>query len=234
MLTYRRHGVLGTYVTPPIGRYPFSFNFTWTLTKRRFLDAMSVFLFRWGSKPAFLKAPVWKVKRSAIITQAKALHRTMGEALAAGDKAALRQTCVPRLASKLSSAIDARRRGTRKSWELVRYNQSLRYPRLADHKLRVTVHPQHKNLPAVYQAVVTIASRQRLVEYDDSKTGAGKAVPGSEKEVDLVENVVLMSLVDPDTYEQGPWMIWGTMNETTKAGLEYEEATITQLQSMPQ
>ncbi len=124
--------------------------------------------------------------------------------------------------------------GTRKSWDLVRYNQSWRYPRLADHKLRVTVHAQHDGLPAVYQAVVTIASRQRLVEYDDSTAGAGKVVPGSEKEADVVEHVVLMALVNPDTYEQGPWMIWGTMNETTRESLEFEEATITQLQSMPQ
>ncbi len=65
-------GESGTYVTPPFTRFPFSLGFTWTLTKRRFLDAVSVFLFRWGSKLGFFKPSVWKVKRSVIITQAKA------------------------------------------------------------------------------------------------------------------------------------------------------------------
>ncbi|KAH8884302.1 hypothetical protein GQ53DRAFT_662189, partial [Thozetella sp. PMI_491] len=221
----------GTYVTPPLGRFPFSFNFAWTLNKRRFLDWVALFLFSWGSKPKFLKAATWKPKRSGIASQAKALHRTMGEALAAGDKQTLQSICIPALATKLGAVVDSRRRGVRKGWELVRYNQTWRYPRLADRKLRVTAHPSLKNLPAIYQAVVSIASRQRLVEYDDSPAGGGRVVPGSEKEVDIVEHLVLISTVDVNTYKQSEWKIWGTIKETTPESLEFEEQTMAQAQN---
>jgi hypothetical protein len=69
-----------------------------------------------------------------------------------------------------------------------------------------------------------------MVEYDDSPQGRGQIVPGSEKEVDLEENVVLVAGLNPNTYKQSDWCIFGTVPNTTLADYETNLALMEQLE----
>jgi protein MBA1 len=176
---------------------------------------------KWSSKPSFLKPAMYKPNTSKIVPMAKAMHAAMYEALAKGDKATLRKTCGAVLADRFAATIDTRPPGRRYGWELVRYNKTAwGYPRVMDNKLTpMQRDPRQggKNVQtAVRQVVVAIASRQRRVEFDDSKLGGGRAIPGSEREVDVVENVVISQPLDMSTWApRADWKIISLIGEMT-------------------
>lgn len=207
---------------PPLGRFPPSpgYLFSYLFVKGR--DFLSRLGMKWSSKPTLLKPAMYKPNTSKIVPMAKALHVAMYEALAKGDKATIRKTCGTVLANRLIATVDARPAGRRYGWELVRYNKTLwRFPRIADNKLMpMQRDPRAGNRipsPILRQVVVTIASRQRRVEYDYSKQGGGKVIPGSEKEVDIVENLVLSQPLDRYTFiPTRDWKILGLIGETTR------------------
>ena len=70
---------------------------------------------------------------------------------------------------------------------------------------------------AVMQAVVKIASRQKLTRFVKGKSGL-EVVPGSGKEKDVVEYVVLQKQYD--SWREGEWQVWGTTKETTLEDIE--------------
>ncbi|KAJ9160510.1 hypothetical protein NKR19_g3137 [Coniochaeta hoffmannii] len=211
-----------TWVRPPLGRFPRSpsYLYHYLFTKGRdFLGRLGM---KWSSKPGLFKPALYKPNTSKIVPMAKAMHVAMYEALARGDKAALRKTCGAVLADRFAATIDSRPPGRRYGWELVRYNWTMpwRYPRIMDHKLtplqRDPRLSDNAHPPVLRQVVVTIASRQRRVEYDYGKQGGGRVVPGSEKEVDVVENVVLSQPLDRDTWvPKADWKIISLIGETT-------------------
>lgn len=191
------------------------------------MDAFAVFAIKMGSKPSYLKKARFVAKRSSIVPTARALHRTMSEALASGDKATLQKVCATQLYLDYCRAIDSRPRGKRYGWEVVRYTRPLRFPRVVDHKLAIFGEAA-AGAPGIRQAVVAISSRQRRVQYDDTRGGA--VVPGSEREMDVVEYVVINCTVDMHTYRQSDWRVWGTLGETSLEQLRDDMALMKRAQ----
>lgn len=71
---------------------------------------------------------------------------------------------------------------------------------------------------AVMQAVVRIASRQKLTRWAKGKDGGMEIVPGSGKEKNVVEYVVIQRLYED--WREGQWQVWGTTKETTLKDIE--------------
>ncbi|OTA80847.1 hypothetical protein M434DRAFT_401585 [Hypoxylon sp. CO27-5] len=209
-----------TFVAPPLWRYPrqpskFA-HMLWLNVKARAQSLWAIMSMKMLSQPTMIfSKPLFKFHKSAVIPTAKALHVQMSEAIAAGDKETLRSICTPELFQTLAATIDSRPRGVRAEWELVRYDQRWRFPRIAD--WRVGYQPLHDgSMKMVKQAVVSIASIQRIARYDDSKGGI--KIAGSQRVRPMIEHLVIQAVVDKTTYESAPWKIWGTLSEMT-----YEE-----------
>ncbi|KAI0886085.1 uncharacterized protein GGS22DRAFT_159850 [Annulohypoxylon maeteangense] len=209
-----------TFVTPPLWRFPrdpmkFA-NMLWLTLKNRFVDLQTIAAVKVMSMDKLrLSRPRFQLQRATIVPAAKALHIQMSEAMAAGDKETLRSICAQELYQTLAGAIDGRPKGVHSKWELVRYEKSWRYPRLAS--LKLGNQPHTRDTLLIKQAVVSIASVQRIARYDDSKGGI--IVDGSERVRHMVEHIVLQCAVNPITYEASPWQIWGTLPETTYESL---------------
>lgn len=201
---------------------PLFFRFAYTWIQQKAIDYFGIFMYGFSSKPKWWKGATFKRNKAQIVPTAKALHVTMSEALARGDKLALHNVCTSQLYSQLSVAVERRPPHKRYGWELVRYNMSPLYPRVVDDKIAMLSAGQG----TLRQAVVAIASRQRRVEYDDSPKGRGRVVPGSEKEADLVEYVVLSACIDQETHIQKEWRVFGTIKPTTLEGYESEKALL--------
>jgi len=77
--------------------------------------------------------------------------------------------------------------------------------------------PLHEKGTGLRQAVARIKSVQRLTRYDAD----GEAVPGSGKEKEVVEYVVVQKRLWLG--KEHPWRIWGTTEETTIEALEKAE-----------
>lgn len=165
---------------------------------------------RFASKPTIFKRAVLARKRSSLIPTAKALHRSMLEGLASGDRMAINKTCSRNLATTLLTSIDSRPRGRRYSWELVKYTNKLFYPSIKSHKM-VPI-DRERGAPIIQQVVVAISSKQRRGVYDAD----GLVIPGSEKELDVVEHVAMASLVLPkEGYKQYDWCLIGIIQPST-------------------
>ncbi|KAK8024013.1 tim44-like domain-containing protein [Apiospora rasikravindrae] len=202
-----------TLVAPPLSRYPRSpakfLQMAWIANFSRVWNYASLLLFKIASKPDWKTRPRFKVRRGVILPTAKALHLEMNEALARGDKETLRRICTNEFYQKLAGIIDARPRGHRAEWELVKYRSSFTYPCIAEDKIGLM--PTPSGIQKAYrQAIVSIASIQRMVRH----------VPNQAKPVvtekPMLEHLVLSSQVDhTDTYGQTPWKVWGTLQEST-------------------
>ncbi|KAI1472286.1 uncharacterized protein F4812DRAFT_7356 [Daldinia caldariorum] len=223
-----------TLVAPPLWRYPRQpskfFQMLWLHIKTRYSALWAIMSMKVMSQPTpFISRPLFKFHRAAAIPTAKALHVQMSEAMALGDKETLRSICTPELFQTLAATIDARPRGIRAEWELVRYASTWLYPRVADWRTGYQPLP-NGDMKALKQIVVSIASVQRIARYDDSKGGV--KVPGSERVRKMVEHIVLQAAIDKNTYEAEPWKIWGTLPETTyeeyRAELENYQAVMSE------
>ena len=202
-----------TFVPPPLFK-----NFTqpklWlrmlkARTHMRLLSWMTTMGVRVQSIPPKHFLPVYRPTKGPLVPTAKALHRSLFEAFARGDMAELRKVAVARLYNSLGEKVQRRAKYRRFEWHLVRYTSR---PRLLDHQTeKMPLNEKGTAYMVTRQAVVAIASRQRLVEYDDAKGGAVV----SDKEVDLVENVIIMANVDQNTYKTDEWKIWGFADEST-------------------
>ncbi|KAI8957715.1 hypothetical protein F5Y11DRAFT_338534 [Daldinia sp. FL1419] len=209
-----------TLVAPPPWRYPRQpskfFHMLWLHIKARYGALWAIFSMKIMSQPTvFLSKPLFKFHKAAAIPTAKALHFQMSEAMAIGDKETLRSICTPELFQTLASTIDARPRGIRAEWQLVRYASTWLYPRVADWRVGYQPLPDNE-MKMVKQIVVSISSVQRIARYDDTKGGI--KIHGSERERKMTEHIVLQADMDKNTFEAEPWRIWGTLPEAT-----YEE-----------
>ncbi|KAK7750447.1 hypothetical protein SLS62_007636 [Diatrype stigma] len=217
-----------TLVAPPIWRYPrqpskfFKMLYLNAKVKMETLVVMLAFKFNSCPRP-FRSLPIFKAHRASAIPTAKALHARMSEALAAGDKETLRAICIPEMFRSLAHVIDNRGPNIRAEWEVLSYDRSWYYPRLADWRVMMIPIP---NRPArnVKQAVVSISSVQRIARYDLSRGGA--KIEGSERVRHLLEHIVLQAEIDDKTWEHGPWRIWGTLPEDTLESFLKQEADI--------
>ncbi|KAL2144442.1 hypothetical protein VTI28DRAFT_9090 [Corynascus sepedonium] len=217
--------VPGTFVLPPPSQFPkglgkkLKFLTQWALIK--FQEALTNASVVFSSKPGIFKRANLKVKRGSIIPTAKALHRAVSEALAAGHKGTLSKICTRHLAGSLLASIDSRPRGRHYSWELVNYTKKPFYPRLKAH--RMTPISTERNAPLIRQAIVAISSKQRVVQYN----AKGEVIPGSEKEMDVVENVAIACHIDPKLgWKQSEWRYLGTIRPTTLESWMQEKAVL--------
>lgn len=96
-------------------------------------------------------------------------------------------------------------------WELVDYNK--RSKLISNRAARLPIEGA-----AVIQAVVRIASRQKLTRWVKGRSGSMEVVPGSGKEKDVVEYVVLQRQYEG--WREGEWHVWGTTQETTLDDVE--------------
>jgi len=194
-------------------------------TQTRFNALLSETMLRLASIPPGRLRPQLKLRKKALVPTAKALHRALSQALARGDVSALRKTAMPVLYASLAAKMQQRRRGRRFEWTLLRYTAT---PRLLIHTVeQMPLDTTGTATLVTRQAVVSIASRQRLVEYDDVK---GRGVVVSEKEVDLVERIIIMAIVDQGTYETGEWKVWGFGEEATLDEYQSARAFMRQMQ----
>ncbi|KAI1079653.1 hypothetical protein F5B20DRAFT_159817 [Whalleya microplaca] len=205
-----------TLVAPPLWRYPRDprqfFHFLYLHLKNRMQAYWSLVGIRMVSMDRKFTWPAFKAHRKAAIPTAKALQQSVGEAMAAGDKETLRRLCTEELFKTLAGAIDARPRGQRSDWQILKYEHPWRYPRLGD--WRISYVPSHTGpMRLIKQAVVSIATVQRLERFQDDVK-----VPGTESTRSLVEHIVLQAEVDNATYESGPWKFWGWLTEATYEG----------------
>jgi protein MBA1 len=134
----------------------------------------------------------------------------MLEGLASGDRMMINKSCARQLATNLLMSIDSRPRGRRYSWELVKYTNKLFYPSIKSH--RMVPIDRERGAPIIRQAVVAISSKQRRGVYD----AEGRVIPGSEKEMDVVEHVAMATMVFPkEGYMQQDWRLIGIIQPST-------------------
>ena len=215
-----------TFVIPPFSRFPKQFkplmSYLWAIIKVKTIDFLVSRQYRFSSMPGWRQKPLVSLKKGPFIAQAKALHRQMNEAIASGDTNGLAKIVDESLYVPLMVNIQQRPKGRTCTWELVRYNKE---PRVVSLKLL----PFQGTDSLLWQVTVSIESRQRLVEYEK-----GKVVPGSEKELDLSENMVIGTMVHSKTWAtSGGWKIIGTIQPMTPEKWEREQETVKLLSTLP-
>ncbi|KAJ4231080.1 hypothetical protein NW759_003061 [Fusarium solani] len=214
----------GTFVPLPLSRYPGGTNFfrySWYRLRQWGIETLSVLQFKLKSMPDWTTRPKWKAARGKIAPTAKVMYTEMLTAFAAGDKAAINSLCLGQFAKKLTAAIDRRNPTERTSFELVKFNKTLFYPRVVAHQVHA-VNPYDKD-NSTEQAVIAIASTQRASKY---KKSTGELIPGSTKVQEKIEYVALSRQVSDKTYQSGSWRIWGTVPATTLEAYLEEQAWI--------
>ncbi|KAM7220057.1 hypothetical protein V8F06_004571 [Rhypophila decipiens] len=220
----------GTFILPLASKLPREpsvlYPFLKAYIKTRFTDTAATYLAKFASMKSFFSRPTYKLKNSSVVATAKGLHRSMSEALASGDKTTIRKVCADRMADTLIATIDARPAGKRYAWDLVKYTHKLRYPRIMSQKIAKI--DQSRDSPMIRQVVVRICSRQRRVELDKN----GEVVPGSEREVDLVENIAMSAVINPQTWKQDEWRIIGTAKDTTPDSWDAEVNLMKQVEAL--
>lgn len=186
--------------------------YQWKRLLYRFRDQLSLFALKYSSpkEKSWFKRSI-KLSRSTIMPTAVALHRQMYTSFAEGDAATLRKICTDGIYDSFRSRIGNRARGEKVVWELVKYNQ--RSKLISNRAMRLPIEGA-----AFRQAVVRIASRQKLTRWVKAKGGEMQVAPGSGKERDVVEYVVVQRQYE--RWEEGEWRIWGTTKETTLDDVE--------------
>lgn len=210
----------GTIVPLPFSKAPSGLSnfcrYYFEVAKQRFADRLQILQATMALKNRFWDRAKFKPSRKGVPEAALALHATMSENLAAGTpeaKKTLSRVCAPKLLRSLVSAIEMRPNGKRYRWERLAVTGK---PRLVDHKWTDSNTSDSPMTISFRQAVVRIASKQRLTELNAKGEEVGS------KEMDLVEYVVLWRRVDKARLKEEDWLIYGTLKETTLEELDEE------------
>ncbi|RDW77403.1 hypothetical protein BP6252_05456 [Coleophoma cylindrospora] len=207
----------GTFITPSGSKRPSLFQdpkglfkLQWWRLRFRVRDVFSSLVLVWSSprKESWYRRMV-KINRSQIAPSAVALHQTMYTAFAEGDTTTLRKICTDGIHDSFRARIASRPRGEKTAWEIVRYNKRAKL--MSNRAARLPLDGW-----AVRQAVVRISSRQKLTRYRAN----GTIVPGTGKEKDVVEYVVIQKMYSG--WKDQEWKVWGTTDVTTLGDLEAE------------
>ncbi|KAI0153569.1 hypothetical protein BJ166DRAFT_500520 [Pestalotiopsis sp. NC0098] len=216
-----------TFVPPPMSKWPRGFkdflHMGWLVGTSKFVNYLYFILHKVYSKPGWRSRPLFKMRKSSIKPTALDLHARMNSAIASGSKTELKKVCSQELYEKLSGIIDSRPKGHAMKWEIEggRAKCSVRDDRIA----MIPLTPTENR--TIRQAVVAVESTQRIVTIDNKNGGA--EVPGTAKAKSMRENIVLTSYVDPKTWQQGPWKVWGTLPDSTLEAFVAEMAAYKQM-----
>ncbi|KAL9127082.1 MAG: hypothetical protein Q9217_003984 [Psora testacea] len=129
----------------------------------------------------------------------------MYTAVAEGDTEILKELCCEGLYKKLNGRIISRPHDEKMRWTLHRY---VGFPRVVSH--RVVILPTNNS--ALRQVVVKIKSKQALTRLRRNEAGEEETVAGSGEVKQLLEYLVLQRRIFKAV--EGPWKIWGTVEET--------------------
>ncbi|KAL1890859.1 hypothetical protein Sste5346_008000 [Sporothrix stenoceras] len=219
-----------TFVAPSLGQYvsqPAVFaKMAWWGLKARVSDYFAELAVRMQSKPGFFKGAIFKPNKKAIPPMAKNMHYQMLEATAAGDVKTLRGLLTTAHLDEISGLISRRPRGQRCKWELLSYKGK---PKIKSNKVIMIPGPMPMY---IRQVVVTIQSRQRFTWTMDEaataagvqggkarrKTSAAAATPPPAPRVverDVKENVIMVAILDRQTWQTADWRIFGFIQDTT-------------------
>ncbi|KAK1992980.1 hypothetical protein LX36DRAFT_643866 [Colletotrichum falcatum] len=213
----------GTFVPLPFSQLDKSpaalWEYAFARLKQRAKDLLAIAGAKVSSMPSWTARPRAQLARAKIVPEAKALHQRLGEAMAAGDKDALRDICTPRLFETLSAAVSRRRPAERLTWELLGYTAR---PRIVSHKLAVM--PPVGRGPVLQQVVVAIASTQKLGRLDRA-TGRPLASDGLRVQTQT-EYFVMSRQFDSKTWQPRKWVVWGNTKPTTLETWRLEEKSI--------
>ncbi|KAF8477458.1 hypothetical protein BDZ91DRAFT_709291 [Kalaharituber pfeilii] len=166
-------------------------------------NLISIGLYKWFGKG--------KIEYFAPRSHAVDLYKSMYESYSLGDTTTLRQICSDGLYEDFKNKI-MRRGRARLVWKM---HSVVGYPRIVSNTA-VTF----ADLGISFrQAVVKIRSLQSIHQFDSR----GKPVPGTGNTQPVVEYVVLQKRKTKE--EEGPWIIWGTTEETPLDLLIYREKT---------
>ncbi|GKT95252.1 hypothetical protein Ct61P_13102 [Colletotrichum tofieldiae] len=216
----------GTFVPVPFSQLNKSPSALWEYTvarlKQRGKDLLTIFGAKVSSMPSWTSRPRAQLNRTKIVPEAKALHQRLGEAMAAGDKDALREICTPRLFETLSATVSRRKASEKLTWELLRYNGS---PRVVSHKIAIM--PPLGRGPVVQQVVVAIGSSQKLGKFDKA---TGAPLKGGVRVQNQTEYFVMSRQFDPKTWAPKKWLVWGNTKATTLEDWRLEEKGIQQME----
>lgn len=191
-----------------------------------------IYFSKWKTQPRF---SLEKGKTPAI---AKELYENMYRHFASGDLAPIEHRLSPGLAGSLRARISQRAPNTSMLWTLEIY---LSQPKLVwfSTSMLDPKRPPEDQI-GLLQAVVQIRSRQRLQKVQRKVVGKDRQVRevlvnGEGKEIheddmekerrrstkDTMEYVVLHRIVKKS--RPGPWLIWGTTEETSLAKVQKSE-----------
>ncbi|KAH7309004.1 hypothetical protein B0I35DRAFT_482751 [Stachybotrys elegans] len=202
-------------------------NYNWLHLKAYLSDVLALLSLKLQSIPGWTSRPRWKFKRAQIAPTAVALHREVLEAFAAGDGDTIRKRCSRSYAAKFIAAIERRKPQEQMHFEMSS-SRSLFYPKLKTH--RISKIPPEVGFSAVMeQAVVAVKTRQRA--WKTLKKG-GKVVPGSERDQERVEYVVLYRISNSETYKLGDWHVWGSLDGPTTMESYLEDLAMIELEQL--
>lgn len=123
-----------------------------------------------------------------------------------GDVDTLATICTEGLLASFKSRIAARPRNERMRWTLHRFIQG---PKFVSQRIAMLPYKG----AALRQVVVRLQSSQSLARsVSNGKPRSETLVKGTGEEMQVSEYLVLQRRMVRD--EEGPWLIWGTTNET--------------------
>lgn len=201
----------GSFISMPFSKVPKApgifFAYQYSRLKAHLWDFLAVLGLRWQSKPTFTKKPRLQLYQSRALAAGKALHQRLGQALANGDRETLRAIATPALYDTLGATVARRSSWERISWEVLQNHGA----RLALHRAAVLPHPFPKDM-CIEQAVVAVDTTQKLERFD---TRSGESVPGSARVQRRTEHLAITREWNSATFEAGPWLVLGNVQETT-------------------
>lgn len=204
----------------------------WKVLKQKLADRLLIFQLSLQTRGGLLakyRRSDFKPTRKGVADVGADLHASMSRFVASGtpnDMARLARICTPKLYASLNAIVQGRPPGQSYSWQRVELLQTRFWPRVVDFKWAEM--PLGPGLVvASRQAVVAVKSRQRLTRRNEQ----GEAV-GTPTERVLTEYVLLWRVVEKDTQTLGPWLVHGTLKETSPEELFDEIATMEGLSRM--
>ena len=155
---------------------------------------------------------------------AKEIYTDMMQAIAAGDgEKLMKELCTQSYATPLLASFEKRPRTRRFKWELVKWTGKVRIAS------QVLTPMSTGKSDLIRQVTVHLPSRQRRIEYA-LNAEARKWEVASEKEADVDEYLILISVITAGTYQKSEWRVLATTRPSTVKEWENEKKILEEIQ----